>query len=128
MVLERDRVTRSYLYGRLLAVADVLEYSAMPKEEKRPTNAKRLMTKFSERPYTTWKIIDESLMPYRARLGGRALRFEKELQEIMNQFKSEDFADNHPLEGEYLLAYYTEQSELWNRASTEENEKEEESQ
>lgn len=122
MVLDRERKTRSYLYGRLLAVADVTEYSAMAREEKRQTNAKRLMTKFSERPYSTWKIIDESLAPYWARLGGRGLRFEKEIQAIMDIFTPEDFTNNHPLEGEYLLAYYTENADLWKAKENEKNE------
>ncbi len=42
MSLEKDRTTRSYLYGRLLAVADVLEQAALRTAgENRDTNAAR---------------------------------------------------------------------------------------
>ncbi len=30
----------------------------------RVTNAKRYMSSFSQRPYETWKIIEESIQPY----------------------------------------------------------------
>lgn len=117
MTLEKERSTRSYLYGRLLAVANALERSAMVREEtNRQTNAMRLMVKFSERPYTTWAIIDKSLMPYRNRLSpGISVYYNKEIQEIMGLFKSDDFTNNKPLEGEYLLAYYNETTHLYEK-------------
>ena len=68
MVLEADRKSRDNLYGRLLALADSIEEWALRDSgEERQTNAIRLMQRFSERPFSTWKVIELSLAPYRAR-------------------------------------------------------------
>ena len=49
----------------LLAIADRIEYQTYSKEDsKRITNAKRYMTAFYQRPYDTWRIIEQSIQPY----------------------------------------------------------------
>lgn len=111
MSLEKERNTRDYLYGRLLAVADnIEEYALSITNTKRPTNAERLMQRFASRPFSTWKNIDESLRPYKNRLkvskGGLLHYWEKEIQQICGLFKHEDFLNDSPLNGEYLLGYY----------------------
>ncbi|WP_354005778.1 type I-C CRISPR-associated protein Cas8c/Csd1, partial [Aeromonas caviae] len=54
MALEQDRITRDYLYGRLLAVAENIESQALfVAGEKRDTMAARLMQRFADRPYST---------------------------------------------------------------------------
>ena len=122
MSLERDRKTRSYLYGRLLAVADVLENAALTREENRPTNAARLMQRFASRPYDTWTSIYLSLDPYRRRLKANAPgllhRYEKEIDEIKNLFKADDFRDDSQLEGEFLLAYHCQRTALYTKKET----------
>lgn len=112
MSLERDYGSRDYLYGRLLAVAEQIEGHALYKAgEKRITNAERLMQCFSSHPFTTWKIIDESLGPYRNRLkiskdAGLLHHWEQEVEQICGLFDHNTFSDNKPLSGEYLLGYY----------------------
>lgn len=120
MSLERDRTTRSYLYGRLLAVADLLEGSALrAANEKRDTNAARFMQRFADHPYSTWRSLELSLDPYRRRLQanspGLLNLYDKELREIMEQFTSEQFAKDEKLEGEFLLAYHTQRTALWTK-------------
>lgn len=119
MSLERDRKTRSYLYGRLLAVADVLETAALSKEENRPTNAARLMQRFASRPYDTWTSIYLSLDPYMRRLKanspGLLHRYEAEIDEIKNLFDTEEFKDDNKLEGEFLLAYHCQRIALYTK-------------
>lgn len=69
MALERERESRDYLYGRLLAVAEQIESYALYKaNEKRITGAERLMLRFSRHPCSTWKNIEEGLRPYKDRL------------------------------------------------------------
>jgi CRISPR-associated protein Csd1 len=123
MPLERDRTTRSYLYGRLLAVADVLENSALTREENRPTNAARLMQRFASRPYDTWTSIYLSLDPYRRRLKANAPgllhRYESEIDEIKNLFKPDDYQNDSKLEGEFLLAYHCQRSALYTKNNKE---------
>lgn len=55
MYLEPNRDDRDYLYGRLLALADNFEESVLRKQgvKDRPTNAIKLMSNFTAKPYTT---------------------------------------------------------------------------
>lgn len=120
MTLEKNRTTRDYLYGRLLAVADHLEYSALSKEEKnRETSAARLMQRFAEQPFSTWRNIEVALTPYRSRLKSRnpglLLRLDKQLDDIMIAFGSDDFSRKGRLSGEFLLGFHCERKSLWEK-------------
>lgn len=63
MELDRNCDDRSYLFGRLLAVADKLERDTYDKGAERETNAMRFWNAFSVRPYRTWKTLRERLIP-----------------------------------------------------------------
>lgn len=113
MALDETRRTRDYLYGRLLAIADVIEERALYKaEQNRPTNAIRYMQQFSQRPFRTWKQIHDLLMPYLMRLGGRAYYYKKLIAEVESMFTPEDFMSERPLSGEYLLGFYCQRQKL----------------
>lgn len=116
MSLDETRRTRDYLYGRLLAIADVLEERSLSQAEKnRPTNATRYMQQFSQRPFRTWKQIHDSLTPYFMRLGGKAYYYKNLIAEVETLFTPEDFVANKPLTGEYLLGYYCQRQKMWER-------------
>jgi CRISPR-associated protein Csd1 len=125
MGLEKERTSRDYLFGRLLAVADSLEGFALSQTEKgRPTNAARMMQRFAEHPCSTWRTIELALSPHKARLGYKAAKYEKAIDEIMNSFTADDFSNDKSLSGEFLLGYHTQRSELMksnNKPETEEN-------
>lgn len=114
MALDENRKTRDYLYGRLLAVADCLERFALSvSEKKRDTNAARMMQRFAERPCSTWKTVELSLIPYKARLGGRAKKYMDVIDEVMDKFESPDeFTNEKSLSGEFLLGYHCQREEL----------------
>ncbi len=114
MALDEKRKARDYLYGRLLAAADCLEnFALFVSEKKRDTNAARLMQRFSDRPCSTWKTIELSLIPYKARLGGRAKKYQDVIDEAMNLFDPvEDFTSDKPLSGEFLLGYHCQREDL----------------
>jgi CRISPR-associated protein Csd1 len=111
LALNKDNDDRSYLFGRLLAVADVLERRALG-DETRATNAIRYMNAFSMHPERTWMTIQKSLQPYQARLGTKANYLTKIMDEIASKFKMEDF-NNKPLSGKYLLGFYSQRHELY---------------
>lgn len=114
MALETDRRTRDYLFGRLLAAADCLEGLALfLAKEKRQTGAARLMQRFADHPCSTWKTIELSLSPYKARLGARAAKYQKAIDEVMCTFDTEDFISDKPLTGEFLLGYHCQRKDLW---------------
>lgn len=114
VALDKTITDRSYLFGRLLAVADVLERGALGKEETRATNAIRYMNSFSQKPSRTWMTLQASLQPYQARLGTKANYLSKIIDEISDQFAVEDF-NNKPLSEKYLLGFYSQRRELYKK-------------
>ena len=109
VALDRNETDRNYLYGRLLAVADRIEYRTYDEKDRaRVTNAKRYMTTFSQRPFDTWKVIEENIQPYFNKLGIAERRYyENLLDEINSLFKVEDYKDTGRLNGLYLLGFHS---------------------
>ncbi len=117
MALEQERITRDYLYGRLLAIAENIESRALfVAGEKRDTMAARLMQRFADRPYSTWKTIELSLVPYKTRLrtqrAGFLFGMEKLLDDVTALFQSDDFTKDTQLSGEFLLGYHCQRQAL----------------
>ena len=111
MALEEERNSRDYLYGRLLAVADQIESMALQlANENRGTTASRLMQRFSDRPFSTWKNIEEALKPYkdriRAKYHGLLDGYEELLDVIHSRILSANYITDTRLTGEYLLGYH----------------------
>lgn len=121
MSLDETRQTRDYLYGRLLAIADVLEERVLYKaKEKRATNAARYMQQFAQHPFRTWNQLHSALTPYMVRLGGAGY-YKSLMADVKGLFVSpEDFMNDKPLSGEYLLGYYCQRQKLWEKASKDE--------
>jgi CRISPR-associated protein Csd1 len=113
MTLDSDRKTRDYLYGRLLALAESLEEWALSKAgEDRQTNAARLMQRFAEHPYSTWRTIELALTPYKARLGGKSRKRQRMIDEVIASFNEKDFLNDKRLSGEFLLGYHCQREHL----------------
>ena len=128
MTLDPTRTTRDYLYGRLLALADSLEEWALKDaDEQRQTNAARLMQRFAEHPYSTWRTIELALTPYKARLGGKAWKLLRMIDEVVAAFAPDDFTSDKPLSGEFLLGYHSQREALRPAHTEEENAGQEES-
>ena len=126
MTLEPERRSRSYLFGRLLAVAERIEsYGLWLGNEdgrNRSTAAERLMQRFSEKPIETWVTIEISLRPYLRRIRTRRsyvhLNLTNELDEIIGLFNADDFTKSGPLEPEFLLGYHCQRAALRIRSSS----------
>jgi len=124
--LEEDRTDRSYLYGRLLAYAEKIESWARSKrgEKNYVTNSLRYRSRFSQKPFSTWQLIDSQLNPYREILKGMV--YQNQIDEIKALFESlEEFENNIPLDGKYLMGYSLQRLELNPRKELEENIEEE---
>ncbi len=140
MALDETCTKRDYLYGRLLAVADRIEYRTYSKEyakgkkadedkkdkeSGRETNAKRYMSAFSQHPFRTWKIIEEKLEPYLARLdAGERIAYQNLADEVYEKFTMEDYENDAPLSGLYLLGFHNQAFAL-QRGKKKETEEEE---
>ncbi|BCJ87094.1 type I-C CRISPR-associated protein Cas8c/Csd1 [Effusibacillus dendaii] len=115
VALDTDNNNRDYLFGRLLAVADVLERRVLDSvDENRSTNAIRYMNAFSNRPARTWKTIQDCLQPYQARLGKKGTYYSKIIDEVASRIPVDQF-NNKPLSGLYLLGFYSQRHELYQK-------------
>lgn len=107
MALDETCREREYLFGRLLAVADRIEYRTYAKDDRRQTNARRYMNAFSQHPYRTWKVIEEKLEPYLMRLEvPERLKYMEYIDKICALFSIEDFKNDAALTGLYLLGFH----------------------
>jgi len=123
MALELDRTSRDYLFGRLLAVAERIEDMALYlAKENRGTSAAKLMQRFADHPYSTWRTIELSLAPYKTRLRSRSPGFlvnmEKLLDGIICTFRGQDFMSEARLSGEFLLGYHCQRQALWPKSES----------
>lgn len=110
MSIDLKQTDRDYLYGRLLGAADKLEQYALRKKDNNRivTAAIRHMQTFSQRPFSSWQIIHQSLVPYKQQVRGTIA--DRELQAIANLFNGDgnDFSNDSPLSGLWLIGYYHE--------------------
>ena len=125
MALDVIYNNRDYLYGRLLAVAEGIEgYSLYLSDEKRLPTAIRMMQRFADRPFSTWRTIELALQPYIQRLqnkrGGFVYKQLSLIDEIMELFRKEDFSNDKALTGEFLLGFHSQRLELGKKKEKEE--------
>ncbi len=124
MALDENYHSRDYLYGRLLAIAERIEDVALSVSgENRSTTAARLMQRFADRPFETWRTIELALQPYMQRLrvsrAGFLTNQLKEMDAILALFKHDDFSRKEALSGEFLLAYHCQRQKLRTKTETE---------
>lgn len=121
MSLDESRTSRDYLYGRLLALADSIEGLALNVARvQRDTTAARLMQRFADHPYSTWRTIELQLTPYIAQLrSSRAPALQRRqnlIDAVYSLFQTSDrestFLDNRPLSGEFLLGFHCQRKAL----------------
>lgn len=115
--LDKESKNRDYLYGRLLALADLAEYEALDRPERRalPTNAIRLMQRFAQRPKETWLHLHAKLLPYLAALGGdgRAGFFMRAIAGVESLFVREDRESATALGEDFLLGYLAQRRDFY---------------
>lgn len=117
LALEEHKRDRSYQFGRLLAVMEKVETDTYDENENRESNAIRLQTSFSERPWQYTEIIHNKLAPYFARHKQKARRYFKRLiGEIMEELAVyPDSELNKKLSEMYLLGYYLQRKDLYKK-------------
>jgi len=110
VALNETEKDRNYLFGRLLAVADVAEMHAVMDSDAqyRQTNAVRYFSAMQQRPAETWKTICERLQPYFSKF--KYKRFEKKYRDLIDEIvalaEDKALSDNQPLSPRFLEGYY----------------------
>ncbi len=118
MSLDTQNRSRDYLYGRLIAQAESMEWYALylqngKKTPTRATNAERYFQQFAQRPYSTWRnLASEKLVLYQNYLTSQGKDFYKQaIGEIMELFQRDDYVCDDKLSGEFLLGYHCQKME-----------------
>lgn len=123
VALDQSCKERDYLYGRLLAVAEVAEASTYERDEGRVTNAGRYFETFANKPYQTWGMLYNRLNPYLNKMApGQRRYYEKKIGEIMELFDIEEFQDNSKLKPIFLLAYHCQLNQMSSKKKISEEE------
>ncbi len=136
LILDRTNHDRSYLFGRLLAVLDRIENTALYKKESsssesrghRDTNAMRLWSAYAAHPWTTFSNLRNCIQPYLSSLNvGSREFYQNEMQEILLKLDTSDRKINRQLEPEYLMGFYLERDALTGKKSHDDSDNNEES-
>lgn len=119
MAIDKQCKNRDYLFGRLLAVAEVAEKSTYEKDDKRTTNAHRYFEEFSNHPHKTWGWIHKRLVPYLNKMERwQREYYEGMIEEVTNLFDPADYSNDKKLGSDYLLGYYCQINEIYQKKET----------
>ena len=143
MSLDPQNRSRDYIFGRLLAVAEHLERTALRiANETRATNAENYMQRFVMRPFHTWEQLETNLKPYKDRLRkdypirisekfvltspiGFLNNRENEINQlicVLDDLKQEGCDLDKPLEPEFLLGYHSQKMSYRDKSNQPEQE------
>lgn len=115
LALQEDNLSRDYLFGRLLGVAEVMERRILKeRNDNRATNATRYFNAFSQHPARTWLIIRKQLTPFFERSGQVANYYAMLLQKIEDKLSDEQM-NNKPLSPLFLLGYSSQIQDLYTK-------------
>lgn len=124
MSLKKESNDRSYLFGRMLAIADKMEEQVCFKEgvKGRKTNARKFWSTYVRKPARTWAVIYDKLLPYMNRLSDASKRYYASLLgEVLSKLEDTNAYNNEQLKETYLLGYYS-QYESFGKKEENENE------
>lgn len=115
LTLDKEKVDKDYLFGRLLAIMEKVERDTYDREECREPNAIRMQAAFCKKPFYYAAIIHKQLSPYFAKQSsGRRIYYKNEIGAIMDKLAEFSEAElNKPLNEKYLLGYYLQRTELY---------------
>lgn len=132
-LLDTNKQTRSYLYGRLLAVyekleQDVLRINSTATEVKRTTNAERLWSAYTKTPARTLRILEDKIRPYKERLyksnAGTAKYYDIITTDIMNCLNEIDNFEqekNKALNEDFVFGYYAQKQDFYKKQEDKQN-------
>ena len=107
VALNEKETDRSYLYGRLTAVADIIESRALYETDSdRMTNAARLFTVMQQRPATTWQNLEKKLSPYFGKLSAASRTWYKRMIDSIIELGDDLLGDNSPLSPRFIEGYH----------------------
>lgn len=134
-MLDHEETERSYLFGRLLAIYELIEKvhnssknSKFDKKDVRVTNAERFWTAYSNQPATIMKVLDGKVrycVDYlKTNEAGYWKKLDNEMQVIIQLLSPimMDKSINQPLDYKFIFGYYAEKKFYYTKQGKESEE------
>lgn len=125
IMLKEDRQDRSYLFGRLLALYEILEENCYEKGSERNTNAKKLWSAFVNRPFTTNARLRTLLIPYAMKMEtsnqkrGIYFKISKTIEEVTSTLDEKCDCTtaeiNKPLSAAFIFGYDSQKRAIFSK-------------
>lgn len=110
LALDPTKMDRSYQFGRLLALYELVERKAHQKKKvkNRTTNATKYRSMYRMRPMETALRLEDKLIPYFQQITQRdGDILKKQIAQVVNMLSIYDQEElNRPLSAVYLMGYY----------------------
>lgn len=123
------RNSRSFLFGRLLAVFDIAEEATYDMDSSRTTNAQRYWNVYTAKPEQTMHMLLNKVKPYMQKLQnnpakvGLAVKYEKAMTAIINELEDKNYYSgeaNKPLDYNFIYGYYSERRNIFKKSDKQE--------
>lgn len=121
VALDTKETDRSYRFGRLLAVADVIEEKALRGRSERMTNAARMFTSMQQHPAATWSNLENKLIPYLAQLTPGSRSWFRGLIDEICSTGPDMMTGNSSLTPRFIEGYHNQRYELLHSKNEKEN-------
>ena len=128
-MLKQEVTNRSYLFGRLLAIYEMIESATYNSgEQDRVTNAEKYWTAYIQNPKTTMLVLERNTNSYKNKLQsnptkrGLAIKYDREKNIICSLLDQHYFGtveENKALSADFLYGYYAEKNYLFSRNEVE---------
>lgn len=130
-MVDHENTNRSYLFGRLLAIFELMEaqrYRIEGGNQERITNAERYWNAYTSQPAKLMMNLANKIKPYEetVKLNSRGIynKLEKERQEIISLLSplmtNKDI--NDPLDYQFIFGYYSEKQYFYTKKEKNESE------
>ena len=130
-MLDHENKNRSYLFGRLLAIFELLElqrYQLDGSKNNRITNAERYWSAYTSQPAKLMMNLTNKIRPYEEAVKlnspGIFKKLDKEREEIMDSLSPlmQDRGINDPLDYRFIFGYYAEKKYFYTKQEKTESE------
>lgn len=130
-MLDHENKNRSYLFGRLLAIFELLElqrYQLDGSKNNRITNAERYWSAYTSQPAKLMMNLTNKIRPYEEAVKlnspGIFKKLDKERVEIMDSLSPlmQDRGINDPLDYRFIFGYYAEKKYFYTKQEKSESE------
>lgn len=124
-MVDKKSTDRSYLYGRLLAIYDLMESRTYERDDRRVTNAIKFWSSYTNNPENIMQTLEEKTKSYERKLmisnPGLYFKLQREKQEILTKLDENRVESdaNKRLDYQFIFGYYSENKFIFTKQEEE---------